>query len=270
MVKQNKKIVKTGKSSLSNSNKAGSSNVLFTGKKAVVKAAPISALEKVVTARDTPMPKPIPVSKALKVIPAKSKDITVKPKVEIKAPVTKIPVIAEARQSDNPVVNSNVKKMIPQKMVSTTKQPIEADNIIKNKVQKKKLFEVSNEHQNYFVYLKNPLEYRRHLLESSRKILFCLKSHQKIVLIRQRKLEEMKKLKASVRELIFLNKQFNDKLPKYHTGFLDDVPSKDKVSSANTKSKEALKPAVANQDKTEMDRLEESLANIEKKLKSLQ
>jgi hypothetical protein len=97
-----------------------------------------------------------------------------------------------------------------------------------------------------------------------------LKSNQKIILIRQKKLEEMDKLKTSVKELMYLNKKFNEKLPKYNTGFLDETPSKDKSRSTQMKSAAARKPAEPRLERTEMDRLEDSLANIEKKLKSLQ
>jgi hypothetical protein len=148
--------------------------------------------------------------------------------------------------------------------------PVEKETVVKKDFKKKKLVEITPEHETYFVYLKQPLEYRRHLLESSRKVLFCLRNHQKIILIRQRKLEEMNKLKASVRELLYLNKQFNEKLPKYNTGFLEDTPSKDKSKSVNVKSAAARRPADVRSERTEMDKLEESLANIERKLKTLQ
>jgi len=174
-----------------------------------------------------------------------------------------------------PTIIKSIIKPIP-KLVAT-KAPLKKINTIPQKesavkveVKKKKLVEVAPEHEDYFVYLKNPLEYRRHLLESSRKILFCLKSHQKIFLIRQKKLEEMDKLKASIRELLYLNKKFNEKLPKYNTGFLEDTPSKDKSRPIAVKSAAARKPADAKPERTEIERLEESLANIEKKLKTLQ
>ncbi|MGV8141986.1 MAG: hypothetical protein ACP5NW_06095, partial [Candidatus Woesearchaeota archaeon] len=103
-------------------------------------------------------------------------------------------------------------------------------------------------------------------------ILFCLKSNQKIILIRQRKLDEMKVLKASIKELIFLNKKFNDMLPKYHTGFLEGVHTEDKNRPVIPKSAPVRKsdPIRQERERTEMEKLEESLANIEKKLKSLQ
>lgn len=140
---------------------------------------------------------------------------------------------------------------------------------IKTQFKKKRLDGIPLEHETYFVYLRQPLEYRRHLLESSRKILFCLRSHQKVMIIRQKKIEEMNKLKTCVRELLYLNKKFNEKLPKYNTKFLTDVSSTDKVKTVNIKAPAVRKPAEIRPDKTELERLEESLANIENKLRTL-
>ena len=128
----------------------------------------------------------------------------------VSKPTTKSLIVAK-RVIAKPIVKPVVKSMLQQKVSKTPLKkitiPIQKENVVKTAVKKKKLVEVTPEHETYFVYLKNPLEYRRHLLESSRKILFCLKSHQKIFLIRQKKLEEMNKLKASVRELLYLNKK---------------------------------------------------------------
>ncbi len=159
------------------------------------------------------------------------------------------------------VTKSDLNKIVVQSAKAAT---------IKTQFKKKKLAEVTPEHETYFVYLRQPLEYRRHLLESSRKILFCLRSHHKVVLIRQKKLEEMNKLKTCVRELLYLNKKFNEKLPKYNMHFLSNVPSTDKVKPINIKTAALRKPAEIRPDRTELERLEESLANIEKKLKTLQ
>jgi len=169
-----------------------------------------------------------------------------------------------------PATKAAPKLTITKEPLKKINNSIQKETAVKTDTKKKKLVEVTPEHETYFVYLKNPLEYRRHLLESSRKILLCLRSHQKIFLIRQKKLEEMSKLKASVRELLYLNKKFNEKLPKYNTGFLEDMPSKDKSKPVHVKSVAAKKPADIKPERTEMDRLEESLANIEKKLKTLQ
>ena len=154
------------------------------------------------------------------------------------------------------------KKAVSQKLsVPTT-------NVIKTKIPKPKVI-IPSEPESYFVYLKNPLEYRRHLLESSRKTLYCLKNHNNLILIREKKLEEIKKFKASVRELIFLNKKFNDKLPKYAStslgsGFGSNIkPVMEKPVVQKTVT--VKKPIQQKRSMTEIDRLEESLANIEKK-----
>ena len=127
------------------------------------------------------------------------------------------------------------------------------------------------EPENYFIYLKNPLEYRRQLLECSRKSIYCLKNHEKIMLIRQRKTEEMHKLKQSIRELIYLNKKFNEKLPKYESKFLEGMKSEEKRVARPVTPIPVKKPAPApRREKTELEKLEDSLANVEKKLKGLQ
>ncbi|MGV8141643.1 MAG: hypothetical protein ACP5NW_04350, partial [Candidatus Woesearchaeota archaeon] len=117
---------------------------------------------------------------------------------------------------DEPLPPSNPASKKAAKLMQSPKiQASAVEKVVKTKVTKRRIMDLPEEHDRYFVYLKNPMEYRRQLLESSRRILFCLKSNQKIILIRQRKLDEMKVLKASIKELIFLNKKFNDMLPKY-------------------------------------------------------
>jgi hypothetical protein len=202
---------------------------------------------------------PTVVSKPIIARPLIVKPVAIKPIIK--------PVVKSAIKSVNKPVSKLITTKAPLKKIIT---PVQKEAAVKVEIKKKKLAEVTPEHETYFVYLKQPLEYRRHLLEASRKILFCLKSHQKIFLIRQKKIEEMNKLKTSVRELLYLNKKFNEKLPKYNTGFLEDMPSKDKSRPVNVKSSGAKKPADLKPERTEMDRLEESLANIEKKLKTLQ
>jgi hypothetical protein len=151
---------------------------------------------------------------------------------------------------------------------STQKPHVQVNKVIKTKL-RKKVVDLPPEHEKYFVYLKNPLEYRRHLLESSRKILFCLKNYQRLLLLRQKKLEEMQKLKASLKELIYMNKKFNEKLPKYNTMFLESMQTEDKNINPDTKAVRQRRPVEIPQEKTEIDKLEESLAKIEQKLKSL-
>jgi hypothetical protein len=185
-------------------------------------------------------------------------------------------MVPEQKKADIEVLNSSaeiVPKIQEKKSSKPKKQPIQKEKLVKDKL-KKKVVDLPPEHEKYFVYLRNPLEYRRHLLESSKKILYCLKNYQKILLIRQKKLEEMQKLKASLKELIYLNKKFNERLPKYNVTFLEDLPNSGKksVSTPTPIPEPKLKKEPVQEmprERTEVDKLEDSLAKIEAKLRSL-
>lgn len=203
-----------------------------------------------------------------------------------------------AKQPDVQQVVKEIRKLVPKKTidikpVDTTIQPpvkpektmtkpvsrpknpkknlVSEKDIVKTRLSKRNP-DLSPGHDKYFVYLNNPLEYRRHLLESSRKILFCLRNYQRIALIRQKKLDEMKRLKASLKELTYLGKKFTEMLPQYNVDFLEDMPVADKKAA-----KRAVEPKAPKQEKivepprekTELDKLEDSLAKIEAKLKGL-
>lgn len=141
--------------------------------------------------------------------------------------------------------------------------------------QKKKQVEqpVETEDEHYFVSITRPLELRRQMLECSRKVVYCLQDYQRLVLIRARKLEELKKLRNSTRELSYLNNKLTEKLPK-HKEF--------SIAVRKDSAKRVLTPKQANihiskdplakkpiKEKSELEKLEDSLAAIESKLKDL-
>jgi len=158
---------------------------------------------------------------------------------------------------------------------------------------KKKILKSAKEAGTYFVSLKNPLELRRHLLESSRKSVYALQSYQKILLLRERKLKELASLKQSLKELMYLNKKLNEKLPEYDYELLhnpkrlikDNTPkiitkieqkivAPNAVPKAGTKTLQRLeqlpvKKTLPVREKTDLEKLEESLNNIEQKLQKL-
>jgi hypothetical protein len=173
-------------------------------------------------------------------------------------------------EAPTPPVKTVEKKAQASKPIQNLKVETHTEKIVKTKIKKQKLFDLPEDNERYFIYLKNPMEYRRQLLESSRKILYCLKSSQKLIIIRQKKLEEMGTLKNCIKELLFLSKKFNELLPKYDTGFLEKVPVEGKHAPSQPKSLVSEQSVGMNYDKTELDKLEESLASIEKKLNSLQ
>ena len=125
--------------------------------------------------------------------------------------------------------------------------------------------------ETYFVSLKSPLELRRQILESSRKTIYCMQTYQKVMLIRQRKLQELESLKQSLKELMYLNKKLNEKLPSYDHEL---VPETERVTKGISKiiKKAEVKPVPEKKsvkEKTELEKLEESLSVIEKKLGTL-
>lgn len=202
---------------------------------------------------------------------------------------SKTPSVGKAGEKTTPEVIKMIKKAMPKKnafkkVAEPVAEPVkpvvkvplkkpqeESSKVIKTKL-KNKVVDLPPEHEKYFVYLKNPLEYRRHLLEGSKHILYCLKHYQKLVLIRQKKLDEMQRLKASLKELTYLNKKFNEMLPKYNVTFLEDMPNMSKAPIEQVKEfkEPKLKPIVEKpKERTEVDRLEESLARIEAKLRDL-
>lgn len=166
--------------------------------------------------------------------------------------------------------------------------------------------QAKKDEETYFVSIRSPLELRRQLLECTRKTIFCLQNYQKIMLIRQQKIKEMESLKSSLKELMYLNKKLNEKLPEYNyekvlgiekqEALIDKVvkksEKKDKTQNINfnqkpdysqkqnlqqpkqqqknvTKEKSIIKEKSAPREKSELEKLEESLALIEGKLKNL-
>lgn len=182
------------------------------------------------------------------------------------------------------VLNTSDMKSSKNKLLSQSKaikkiNSSEEGKIVKAK-NKKNIIGLLPNDDTYFVYLNTPLEYRRHLLESSRKILFCLRSHQKLVLIRQKKIEELKRLKGLLKEILYLNRKFKEKLPKYHEEFLECLKKDKDIGATKHLSKNAMPPKPKlpidgsiqkdlPKEKTELEKLEDSLASIEAKLKNL-
>jgi len=126
------------------------------------------------------------------------------------------------------------------------------------------------EDENYFVYIKNPLETRRQILECSRKTIYCLQNYERLLLIRQNKLKQIERLKQSFKELMYLDKKFNEKLPKYDPKKLGTPKTIERpVPQDTTVAAKKIPTPITRSEKTELDRLEESLSNIERKIKGL-
>jgi len=212
-----------------------------------------------------PIKQPIKIPEK-KSIPAKNvKPLPMKPEVKT---LVKIPI--------KPAINPAPVKIVDKTVAEKKVLPVKPAPIVRKSRKENNTIDIPIEHEAYFVYLKNPLEYRKYLLECSKGVLFCLRSHQKLLLIRQKKLEGMERLRTCVKELLYTNKKFNEKLPKYNMTFLENQPAKIQIKEGTTLSKTVQKKPTAPilkepaREKTELEKLEESLANIEHKLRNLQ
>ncbi len=118
--------------------------------------------------------------------------------------------------------------------------------------------------ENYFVLIRNPLELRRQVLESSKKTINCLQSYQRLILIRHKKQSEIAKLNDLLKELEYLNKKIKGYIPEYKGATIARSAKPEKQSLAP-----AAIPDRQKKEKTELERLEDSLASIEAQLKNL-
>lgn len=140
-----------------------------------------------------------------------------------------------------------------------------------NKMVKKKL---TKDNDSYFVSVKNPLETRRQLLESTKKSLVSLQNYHRLLLIRQEKLKHIENLKLSVKEILYLNTKLTEKLPEFNPIIINEFKREKPPAEKKPIEKKPVetKPVVKEKpktEKTELEKLEDSLNSIEEKLKTL-
>lgn len=122
-----------------------------------------------------------------------------------------------------------------------------------------------------YIGIKDPVEIRRTLLESSRFILKLLQRNERFKSLRDEKAELFSRLKKITKDLSDLETQLKAKLPKQalkraikpKLSTSTVKPSGKKIRSETTEKVVVRKPASA------LDKLESSLAEIEDKLKDL-
>lgn len=122
--------------------------------------------------------------------------------------------------------------------------------------------------EQYFVLVHNPLELRRQILESSKKTIHCLQCYQRLILIRHKKQLEIRKLEELNKELQYLSKKVKEYIPDYKGALIEEV-----IKSKKTTTKKQIivqpQPKPVLKEKTELEKLEDSLAQIEKELQRL-
>ncbi|GIU69412.1 MAG: hypothetical protein KatS3mg002_0648 [Candidatus Woesearchaeota archaeon] len=98
---------------------------------------------------------------------------------------------------------------------------------------------ISRNEESYYVSIKEPLETRRHILESTKKALMSLQNYHKLLNIRKEKLEHIENLRQSIKELSYLNVKLLQKLPDYNVEIMNSFKkSKKVVKSKDSKNKE--------------------------------
>ena len=126
----------------------------------------------------------------------------------------------------------------------------------------------------YFIQVENPLEMRKELLMSSKSIILTLKEYHSLQGIRKNKLELVEVLKDQIKELTFLLDKLDEKIPDKQIDFEKDIYEEKQKPVEEPKpevkvEKPEVKPKVEVPKKSEVDKLQDALASIEKKLSSL-
>ena len=113
--------------------------------------------------------------------------------------------------------------------------------------------------ENFFVGIKNPVNTRRLLLNSSKDILDALKDYENFENFKQEKAKYIVELKRILDEVLVLNKKLKKHMPK--------TPLKSpKRKAAGKKAKKSKMPEVT----SKIEELESELSMIEGRLKALE
>ena len=121
----------------------------------------------------------------------------------------------------------------------------------------------------YYINIVQPTEFRKTLLEASKEIIMSLKDFHALHSIRRSKLETIEVLKDQIKELTFLMEKLDEKLPNRKIDYETTLhTAKEEVVEPEEPKPE---PKVEAKPKTdvEVDKLQDALASIEKKLSKL-
>ncbi|PIN69929.1 hypothetical protein COV93_03590, partial [Candidatus Woesearchaeota archaeon CG11_big_fil_rev_8_21_14_0_20_43_8] len=69
--------------------------------------------------------------------------------------------------------------------------------------------------EDFYIRIGDPLEMRRNILESSRSIVRCMQSYQKVSALRERKTDSVLKLRSLMKETGLLMNKLKNILPKH-------------------------------------------------------
>lgn len=124
----------------------------------------------------------------------------------------------------------------------------------------------------FFVKLSNPFDARRNVLEAQKDIVKGLQRYENIKFLREKKLENIGKLRVIIKELLKLISGLKSALPQ--TKLRETVKVKEKIKivkkkAAKKEAKEVVEEKEAKKPIGELEKLEAELDAIESKLSSL-
>ena len=132
----------------------------------------------------------------------------------------------------------------------------------------------------YFVHVKNPVDFRRNLLESSREIIHLMQDYQNLLDLRDKRLNKENAFKEELKEITLLVNSLEKRLPKKSLNKLKEAlpeafaqrkePKATKKGKKGKKTK--AKPAkdfLKTKQLTDVKRLEKALEAVEGKLHRL-
>lgn len=126
--------------------------------------------------------------------------------------------------------------------------------------------------ENFFRKIENPNEVRRKVLESSKETIHTLKGYQKIVDIREKRRNQVRKLNIQLKEINMFVDKLKDAFPSELLAKLEkeNKQEKSKTKKGKKKGKAAAKKKTKNlPEPSEVTKLENTLSDIEDKLKRL-
>lgn len=119
----------------------------------------------------------------------------------------------------------------------------------------------------FFIGIQNPDEVRKVLLESWKEVVESLERYENFKEIRKERVENIEKFKKNVKEISRLITELKEKLPE--TGLKPAIPKIKEQETGKSRKQPTKKPKARKKEKTELDRLEDELGQIEAKLNSL-
>lgn len=126
--------------------------------------------------------------------------------------------------------------------------------------------QVDDSTQQYFIPVREPREVRKLILESSKSLIYCIQRYHTLKMIREEKKQYILKLKARVKELVFLIAKLKEILPPQTI----DVQPIRKPATAKGAAPKALHHGSATEAPlSDIDNVTRALAAIEEKLGKL-